>query len=223
MRTIQEIEERLSAQTDKSNFPYPIKDMNGFDYISWQDTVRQLNSVFGFTGWSSEVREFNEITTENGRGFKCLVRLTCNARDEDGGIIIFHRDGVGFSDIRTTGNGVDLVDTAVKAAESDALSRAAKKLGDAFGLFLYDKKESSNSSGGSKSTNSASSDPVTEGQKKMLAYQKVPEQIVVQLNKRTASQLISDIKDGKKREEIFAPYQKQEPSKTDYAWDDKVA
>ena len=222
MRTIQEIEERLSAQTDKSNFPYPIKDMNGFDYISWQDTVRQLNNIFGFTGWSSEVREFNEITTENGRGFKSIVRLTCNARDEDGGIVTFHRDGVGFSDIRTTGNGVDLVDTAVKAAESDALSRAAKKLGDAFGLFLYDKKENS-SSGGNRTSSTQSSDPVTEGQKKMLAYQKVPGQIIAQLNKRTASQMISDIKDGKKKEEVFAPYQKNEPSKTDYAWDDNAA
>lgn len=159
LNTLANIVAELSKTYTKENYPYPIKELNGNDYVSWQDTARQMNHIFGPLGWSHEVREFQYTETTDGRGFRSTVRLTVFFLDENNNPMSVSRDGVGFSTINTTKSGEDLVDTAVKTAEHDGLSRAAKKFGDAFALFLYDKKKN----GGQQQYNNSSSSASSNG------------------------------------------------------------
>lgn len=114
------------------------REIDGNTYIPWNESVKQANAIFGSLGWSSEVREFKEVQVGESLGFRATVRVTVPVLRDVPGMDSYH-DGVGYSEVGYTKSGRPLTDTAVKAAESDGISRALKKFGDAFGLYLYEK------------------------------------------------------------------------------------
>lgn len=132
MHSLSQALEVLSCRYDG-----PTEEKQGYTYIPWNESARKLNEIFGPMGWSSELREVKD----DGTGYSAIVRISATVIGEDGGQITITRDGVGYADILTTRDGRLLRDTAIKAAASDAFSRACKMLGDALGLFLYDRAE----------------------------------------------------------------------------------
>lgn len=110
-----------------------------FSYIPWTETVRRLNAVFGLDGW--DTRDLKVIYNEGVYTVSLLldVDATYNETDEEGevrqGYFTKSVPGVGSAVARNQGD-----DNASKAALSDAISRAAKLLGDQFGFFLYEEK-----------------------------------------------------------------------------------
>lgn len=121
---------------------------NGDRYLQGWDVERWLTRIFGLCGWGTTVpavelaREL-EIPAEPGEEapiryqvvYRATVELT--VRSETGSVLTVV-SGVGAhasAAVTLRGLAEAHVDTA-KAAETDALKRAAKHLGDAFGLSL---------------------------------------------------------------------------------------
>lgn len=100
-----------------------------FTYIPWTETVRRLNRVFGTGGWG-----FSKLETMFVDGvYTVSLLLTVEAAFEDG----YWSKTVAGVGSAVAKKGHD--DNSSKAALSDAISRAAKLLGDYFGFFLYEK------------------------------------------------------------------------------------
>ena len=125
MKTLAEIEKGLAERYDGPTF-----EKNGFTYIPWNESVKQANRVFGIGSYHIEVAEVRQ----EGEGYMARVRVTVSPSDSNPIV----REGVGYNELSTARNAAD---TAVKGATSDALNRALKLFGDAFGLYLYDKAE----------------------------------------------------------------------------------
>lgn len=120
-----------------------LRDPRGNAHVSQQDITAHLNRMFGFGNWSKEVRHVElvyaeERTDKPGKWnvcYRALVRLT--VKDPDGSVICSYEDGsMGVAQNQTRGDAHDL---AYKSAISLSTKRAAKDLGDQFGLSLYNK------------------------------------------------------------------------------------
>lgn len=135
---IYESQEALLAKLAE-RYDGPISQRDGpggrqFSYIPWTETVRRLNAVFGPDGWGTSLPQ---VIFANGTYTVSLsLSVTAKYLDEDGDRSYFTKEvpGVGSAVARGEGD-----DNASKAALSDAISRAAKLLGDQFGFFLYEK------------------------------------------------------------------------------------
>lgn len=132
IRTIEELEALLMG-----DLIAPIKKVDGFDYVSWSDTVRILNAIFGPLGWSD--RTVSVQKTEFG--YACVAELTLHLED---GTTRVH-SGVGYGGVRRVDKyGKELSpvqaaraeDQGIKTAASDAISRMVKRW-KALGLGLY--------------------------------------------------------------------------------------
>lgn len=119
------------------------KNPKGFDHIEGHDAIRVANEIFGFDGWSHEIREMQSlgavpVKSDSGAdGYYCAFRGVVRVH----ALGVFH-DGEGFGD--STGyqgakSQLAGAEGASKEAETDALKRALVKFGDQFGLALYDK------------------------------------------------------------------------------------
>lgn len=214
MKTITEINEALSKEYTKATYDLaPLKDIDGMDYIAWNDSADLANKVFGPLGWSNTLVSCNyrEITGEfwnsresrmemrTFRGYEAIVRVEVFYMDEFGNMGQVHRDGAGYADVVPQGKKNPL-DLAFKAASSDAFSRAVKQLGDYFGLFLYDKdttpaprSSSGSSSAATPSNGSAPKYPASDKQKDTLIKNKVPGWVVVQLSGKQASAIMDGL------------------------------
>lgn len=104
-----------------------------FDYIPWTETVRLLNTVFGPFGWTTS----QPIVSYNEGVYTVTLALTVTVTEAEGDYNTITKTvpGVGQAVSRGAND-----DNAAKSALSDAISRAAKLLGDAFGFGLYEKK-----------------------------------------------------------------------------------
>lgn len=119
-----------------------LRDGKGHAHVAQQDITAHLNRVFGFGNWNKEVKSiellFEEPGTKAGQwnvAYKALVRLTI--KDAGGNTVCFYEDGsIGEAQNQKRGAGHDL---AYKSAISLSTKRAAKDLGDQFGLSLYNK------------------------------------------------------------------------------------
>lgn len=142
------IYESREALESKLNERYdgPISQREGpggrmFSYIPWTETVRRLNAVFGLDGW--DTRDLKVIYNDGVYTVSLLLSVDAEYKeiDQDTGEMtrtgFFGKSvpGVGSAVARNQGD-----DNASKAALSDAISRAAKLLGDQFGFFLYEEK-----------------------------------------------------------------------------------
>lgn len=112
--------------------------IDGNDYIPWNITAQLLNDTFGYFGWSTKRVAQSRVETEAELGFEVVLSLTVSARMPDGTVVYKMVENNGYARVNGTFN--KAVDTAIKAAFSDALSRCAKLLGYAFGLYLYEKE-----------------------------------------------------------------------------------
>lgn len=122
--------------------PKRVLSAQGHSHVAQQDITAHLNRMFGFGGWDKEVKNiellFEEAGSKAGQwnvAYKALVRLTI--KDADGKTVCFYEDGsIGEAQNQKRGAGHDL---AYKSAISLSTKRAAKDLGDQFGLSLYNK------------------------------------------------------------------------------------
>ena len=117
----------------------------GMAYLEAHDIIAHLSRIFGFEGWDKEVL-FCDLLFETGDldlakpkwtvAYKAGVRLT--VYDPEGIVCTIKEDVSGGEAINQPSR-ADAHDLAMKSAVSTALKRAAKDLGDQFGLSLYDK------------------------------------------------------------------------------------
>ena len=121
------------AQKQKLIDPLP-RDMvkkhpsNGSDYVDGHYIVSRLNEVFGPDGWADE---YGDLVERVG-GARPVYSVPCTLT---AGGCVRRNVGVGVA----ANDKADAIETAIKAAYTDALKRCAYKLGDSFGLALYEK------------------------------------------------------------------------------------
>lgn len=118
----------------------------GLSYLEGHDVIRELNQVFGFQ-WSHTIYNLHCVGTrtyQSSRGaemvnpyYICEASITVKIGDER---ITHHGVGGGGSSMPES-SVAEAHEFAAKGAETDALKRAAMKLGDRFGLALYDKTQ----------------------------------------------------------------------------------
>lgn len=120
-------------------------------YVESWDVIRYLDRIFGLTGWSDEVeyRLVSERIHPDPRQGKtgevvsvvytASVVLTIKCPVCGGELTHFSDVGGGDQLNQPLNNIGDAHGSAAKGAVSDALKRCARKLGDQFGLPLYEK------------------------------------------------------------------------------------
>lgn len=119
-------EQMLAKQIDKSL----IKQRQGaggktLDYIPGYVAIDQANKIFGFGGWSYSVTDLRQIGSS---GWLAVVKVTANVC----GSSVTRED---------TGWGSGDSEKASKEAVTDALKRALRTFGDAFGNWLWEKPD----------------------------------------------------------------------------------
>jgi hypothetical protein len=138
----------------------PTFEKDGRTYIPWNEAVKAANEVFGIDGYDITVKQVRR----EGDGYVAIVSVT--AYPTDGRPIV--REGVGYNDELQTKAGKPLTDMSIKGAASDALNRALKLFGSAFGLNLYDKEPAAQerSNGGAASRGQSSGARSSNGSSK---------------------------------------------------------
>jgi hypothetical protein len=120
------------------------KDGKGFAHVESYEIIAHLTRVFGFEGWDSHVIGGPDLIYETERppvkdkerwdvAYRATVRLV--VRDPEGWTVIVKEDSATGEALNQSRG--DAHDLALKSAVSTAEKRAARKLGDQFGLSLY--------------------------------------------------------------------------------------
>lgn len=131
---------KLEAPLDPKHVKKP---SNGFgpkgDYLEGWHVINELNRIFGFGAWSYTI-DLTRDALDRVAGkdqwqaaYTCVCTLT--VQTENGNVV---RQDVGFGSGFAKQVG-DAIEGATKEAATDALKRAARTFGNAFGLALYDK------------------------------------------------------------------------------------
>lgn len=144
--------DRQLEQLFKEINPSRVAERKGMAYLETWDVLAHLNRIFGFEGWDKEVTACEPIyddyvtwkdakSGQDKSGWDVAYRATVRLTIYD----LSTRESVKISEDVATGQAQhqpsrgDAHDLAIKSAVSDALKRAAKDLGNQFGLSLYDK------------------------------------------------------------------------------------
>lgn len=138
---------KISAELNKKLDPAAIKaaPKGKFgDYVDGYHVISEANRIFGHGGWSYEITRLTQthgqtFTLQGGNGpyeqyrcsFLCTVKVTVGDTFKEGSAV-----GMGNGKPENMG---DVIESAVKEAETDALKRALRTYGNTFGLALYDK------------------------------------------------------------------------------------
>jgi DNA recombination protein Rad52 len=138
-----EVSKHLKASLDPAAIKPPPQGKFG-EYVDGLHVIREANRIFGFDGWSYTVERLEQthmqVHTLKGRdgpyeqlrcAFLCAVRVNVDGVIREGLAV-----GVGNGKPENAG---DVIESAVKEAETDALKRALRTFGNTFGLALYDK------------------------------------------------------------------------------------
>lgn len=134
--------DRISHQLEKSLGQEYLSVRSGagntrFTYVEGWKIINLANKIFGFDGWSSEIKSFAEeyCDTIDGKismGYSCICRVTL----KNG---IFKEDvGFGSSDNQKVRGAA--VEKAKKEASTDALKRTLRLFGNVLGNCCYDKQ-----------------------------------------------------------------------------------
>lgn len=116
-------------------------------YISWSDSADILTSIFGTEGWEESIEDVKFDSTNGIYAVTRTITGFAQEYDDEGKpfrVVSITRCGVGRAVAGLDRNGVLQHDGAIASADSDSFSRAAKKFGNALGLFLYDKDDPAN-------------------------------------------------------------------------------
>jgi DNA repair and recombination protein RAD52 len=134
-----EVSKHLKAPLDPAAIKPPPQGKFG-EYVDGLHVIREANRIFGFDGWSYTVERLEQSSygiVETGRGpqlrcsYLCAVRVCVDGVTREGLAV-----GIGSGKPENAG---DVIESAVKEAETDALKRALRTFGNTFGLALYDK------------------------------------------------------------------------------------
>ncbi|KAG0168214.1 DNA repair protein rad52 [Apophysomyces sp. BC1034] len=106
-------------------------------YIEGKTAINLANEIFGFNGWSTEVRsttvDFVDVN-EQGRvsvGISTVIRVTV----KDG---TFHED-IGYGSAENSRSKATAFEKAKKESATDGMKRALRMFGNALGNCIYDK------------------------------------------------------------------------------------
>jgi DNA repair and recombination protein RAD52 len=140
--TAQEIA-TLQSRLEKQLGPEYISSRSGpsgqkVHYIAAEKCIQLANEVFGFNGWSSQIKDVqvdfldeNPQTLKVNIGISVIIRVTLR----DG---TYHED-VGYGNIENCKGKAAAFEKAKKEATTDALKRALKNFGNVLGNCIYDK------------------------------------------------------------------------------------
>lgn len=110
------------------------------EYVDGYHVITEANRIFGHNGWSYEITRLDQTSGQvyelpKGPQYRCS--FLCTVRVIVGGVT---REGaaVGMGNGKPE-NTSDVIESAVKEAETDALKRALRSFGNTFGLALYEK------------------------------------------------------------------------------------
>lgn len=103
------------------------------DYLEGWYVIDTMNRIFGFNKWSGYIQEI-ELTTE-GQAY-CVYKVAVTFADGS----TRESTGVGHGSSKLTDKG-RANDNALKEAETDAMKRACRYLGNKLGNALYDPKK----------------------------------------------------------------------------------
>lgn len=114
------------------------------EYVDGLHVITEANRIFGHGGWSYHITRLEQtsggnvkLTGQNGDYEQFRCSFMCTVRVDVAGVI---REGaaVGMGNGKPENAG-DVIESAVKEAETDALKRALRTFGNTFGLALYEK------------------------------------------------------------------------------------
>lgn len=108
-------------------------------YLAAEKCIQLANEVFGFNGWSSQIKEVqvdfvdeNPNTGKISLGLSVIVRVSLR----DG---TFHED-IGYGHIENCKGKAAAFEKAKKEGTTDALKRALRNFGNVLGNCIYDKE-----------------------------------------------------------------------------------
>lgn len=137
VRLQDDIQAQLSMLEDKLN-PQAISKREGpggmqLSYLEGWYIIDVMNRAFGFNGWSGDIKTLELVTA--GEAY-CVYQV--EAVFADGSKVTKTGVGHGTSKLKDEheANGM-----ALKEAETDAMKRACRYLGNKFGNSLYDKQQ----------------------------------------------------------------------------------
>jgi DNA repair and recombination protein RAD52 len=131
-----EVTAHLKAPLDPDNIKPPPKGKYG-EYVDGLHVIREANRIFGHGGWSYEITRLelvSRIETPKPQvrvGYMATVKVTIGGVTREGSAV---GSGMVHPDSEADGH-----ESAIKEAETDAMKRAMRTLGNTFGLALYDK------------------------------------------------------------------------------------
>lgn len=133
--------DKISTELNKKLDPSAIKPapQGKFgDYVDGYHVISEANRIFGNGGWSYEITRLVETSRLDVKGgtqvrvsYLCTVKVHIGDTFKEGSAV-----GMGSGKPENLG---DVIESAVKEAETDALKRALRTYGNTFGLALYDK------------------------------------------------------------------------------------
>lgn len=120
---------KLQSPLAKSRVKSRQQSGRAVSYIEGYDVIDTANDIFGFDGWSYEVKNIEPLGgDEKRRLYQAVVMVII-----DGAV----RSDVGHG--ISAGDSSEAQETAIKGAVTDALKRALRSFGAQFGNSLYDK------------------------------------------------------------------------------------
>ncbi|CUS23784.1 LAQU0S11e04214g1_1 [Lachancea quebecensis] len=133
--------EDIQAKLDKKLGPEYISKRVGFGanrvaYIEGWKAINLANQIFGYNGWSTEVKSITIDFMDERQGKFCIgctaiIRVTLS----DGTF----REDIGYGTVENERRKSSAFERAKKSAVTDALKRSLRAFGNALGNCLYDK------------------------------------------------------------------------------------
>ncbi|SCU94346.1 LADA_0G07998g1_1 [Lachancea dasiensis] len=133
--------EDIQAKLDKKLGPEYISKRVGFGtsrvaYIEGWKAINLANQIFGYNGWSTEVKSITIDFMDEKQGKFCIgctavIRVTLT----DGTF----REDIGYGTVENERRKSSAFERAKKSAVTDALKRSLRAFGNALGNCLYDK------------------------------------------------------------------------------------
>lgn len=128
---------RLVAPLDAKRISTRRKQGMELSYLEAHDVIDQANAVFGFHAWSYRVTKLDFLAGA------WVATVLLEVRTPDGDTATREDVGVGIPAAPRDADHAspDAHETAIKGAATDALKRALRTYGNAFGNSLYDKDD----------------------------------------------------------------------------------